>query len=505
MPRATETMISTLAKAEQGRPELPQTQRTPSHAVQFYRHDAALCELASGLIAEAIRLGDKVILVVTAEHRIGIVEWCRTAGIDCVGNDNVEFVDASAFLESVMDGGAPSRDHFARWVRSRAMPGPGRSHRALVLSEIGDLAARRFGIETALAIESWWDALAGACELELVCALAIDAPGLGEADVREICRRHAVVRPDEWSVPDPEEPMNPANGAGPLSNGQKVNDVVARAVRLEREIDVARAEIRRLRHALDIAVEESRRAQEERRHFFDAVSHQLCTPLNAIVGYQDLLELGVGGPVSELQRTYLSRIRKGTRQLIGLVEQLLSLSPSGGSSRPEWQLVDACAIAREVGREARPLCTSKGLRLRLQVPTSPIQCESDPALVQQILLNLLSNAIRFTDHGQVSVRVAAGSSAVGFTVRDTGAGIHPDVLPRIFEPFIQGVDGRFGEGAGLGLAVARRLANDLGGDIHVRSTLGRGSAFTLWLPRQGLAPAGQVPESRPQESCVSPE
>lgn len=266
----------------------------------------------------------------------------------------------------------------------------------------------------------------------------------------------------------------------------------------EGEIDQARREILRLREALARARRDARRARAAKAAFFRAVSHELCTPLNAIVGYGDLLELGVAGPMSAAQRAYLARIRKGTRELIELVDRLLTLAPAGPDAEaggegdaagrgaragePACERVDATAIADEVIRGIRGAATAKGLEVRVRLPLQPVMVAADPDRLFQILANLLSNAVRFTDRGCVSLRVIPGARHVRFVVRDTGRGIRREELGRIFTPFSRGWRRRAGEGPGLGLAVSRRLARRYGGDIRVRSRPGRGSAFALRLP-----------------------
>jgi len=217
------------------------------------------------------------------------------------------------------------------------------------------------------------------------------------------------------------------------------------------------------------------------------MSHELRTPLNAIDGYAELLELGVRGPISEQQLQDLARIRKSQRQLLGLINGVLNYARvEAGAVRFDLQTVSVPVILATCEALTAPQMTAKGLAFTVVECAPEVAVRTDSEKIQQILINLLTNAMKFTDSGG-SVRLSCTQSddVVNIAIADTGCGIAKDQLERVFAPFVQ-VDARLTrtqDGVGLGLAISRDLARGMGGEITVRSTLGVGSTFTLTLPR----------------------
>jgi signal transduction histidine kinase len=233
---------------------------------------------------------------------------------------------------------------------------------------------------------------------------------------------------------------------------------------------------------------EAERASRAKTEFLAVVSHELRTPLNAILGYEELLETEVAGPMSDVQKHHLARIRESTRHLLALIEQILSLSRTqSGKEDVRMETVDAAALAREAVALLAPQIQRKGLVLDLALPEGAVGLRTDPRKVRQILLNLLSNAVKFTDSGAVTLELARSDGSLSFRIRDTGRGISDLEKERIFEPFyqIQG-EGRVSSGTGLGLPVARELARHLGGDVILETHHGEGSTFTVHLPDEDL-------------------
>ena len=232
-------------------------------------------------------------------------------------------------------------------------------------------------------------------------------------------------------------------------------------------------------------VERAELASRAKNDFLAVMSHELRTPLNAIVGYSDLLQTGVSGPLTETQRTHLSRIRSSSFHLLDLIQDVLSFSRiEAGREQLRLGDVELQQMARDAFNYIEQQCSQKGLNPELKMPEDRVVMVTDPAKVRQILLNLLNNACKFTDEGTVSLRIDNTFDDVFFHVSDTGPGIAAEHLELIFEPFTQ-VDQsttRVKGGAGLGLPVSRRLAHLLGGELTVQSTLGKGSTFTLRLP-----------------------
>ena len=226
-------------------------------------------------------------------------------------------------------------------------------------------------------------------------------------------------------------------------------------------------------------------ASRVKSDFLAVMSHELRTPLNAIIGYTSLIADEIVGPVSAAQQTQLGRVKAGARHLLSLIEQILSLSRlEAGKEDVLVERVDIREIARETAMLVEPAAMSKQLRFDVKMPARPLEVDTDPTKVRQIMLNLLGNAVKFTESGFVELSLEGENGGALIRVRDTGEGIAPEHAERIFEPFWQVGQTRYARaaGTGLGLSVSRQLARLLGGDITVESELGSGSTFTVRLP-----------------------
>jgi signal transduction histidine kinase len=217
------------------------------------------------------------------------------------------------------------------------------------------------------------------------------------------------------------------------------------------------------------------------------MSHELRTPINATLGYAELLETGIGGPVTEQQREYLGRIRSSQEHLLAIVTDLLNYGRiEAGQVRYELGPVPVHAVVETVLPMVEPQAVAKGLTVAHGPCQEGLVGRADRVKAEQIVLNLLSNAVKFTPvGGRITVGCGAADGRVVIGVTDTGPGIAPEQQAAIFEPFVQ--LGRTlasaHEGTGLGLAISRDLARAMGGDVTVESTPGEGATFTLALPR----------------------
>jgi signal transduction histidine kinase len=221
--------------------------------------------------------------------------------------------------------------------------------------------------------------------------------------------------------------------------------------------------------------------------FLANVSHELRTPLNAILGYSELITEGVYGSITDEQREAIDGVTESSRNLLVLINQILDLSKVE-SGKVELYVTETPVhdVVNAVVSEAQAATKDRPYKVRALCPTRVV-IKTDAAKVKQILTNLVSNAIKFTEHGSVTVEVRpADDGGCAIAVRDTGIGIRPEDQQVIFEEFRQ-VDGsstRKYAGTGLGLAIARRFALLCGGSLAVESTLGKGATFTLRLPAE---------------------
>jgi signal transduction histidine kinase len=229
----------------------------------------------------------------------------------------------------------------------------------------------------------------------------------------------------------------------------------------------------------------------DRSAFLAALSHELRTPLNAILGFADVLLAEVDGPISDDARENLTVLRTSADHLRGLIDDILDLSAlESGELRLDVGLVDVFPIAVEVVREARVVVQEKALDV--EVAGGPAIAWADARRVRQILQNLVSNAVKFTPRGKVLVQVDLTGSGAVIVVEDTGPGIPKEQQAAIFEEYWQAPASRQARvGAGLGLAITRRLVRMHGGGIELFSEPGRGARFTVTLPREPPATASR--------------
>jgi signal transduction histidine kinase len=241
-------------------------------------------------------------------------------------------------------------------------------------------------------------------------------------------------------------------------------------------------------HDLTLMLKQSAEsANSAKTAFLGAMSHELRTPLNAIGGYLELLEMGLRGPVTEAQRTDLARMKTNQQYLLVLITEILNfVQVSTGRAAYDIGDINACGALTRAVDLIEPLIAQRGITWDgLKCDTSNV-VRADPEKVTQILVNLFSNAIKFTPRGgRISADCEVKGNTVLMSVSDTGGGIPADKLDAIFEPFIQLKEGLAdrGTGVGLGLAISRDLARAMSGDLSVKSTEGKGARFTLSLPR----------------------
>lgn len=235
----------------------------------------------------------------------------------------------------------------------------------------------------------------------------------------------------------------------------------------------------------EVARSEAEEANRYKSRLVSNVSHDLRTPLNAIIGYSHLLMDKTYGPVAESQELALEGIRRNAGDLLKMVNDILDLAKiESGRMAVALAPVDIPLLIEEILAEIKPLLDQKNVSIQCRLSGALPRIESDVMKVKQILVNLLSNAIKFTNEGKITIiaRDRGELNGIEIAVQDTGIGIQPEALSKIFEVFYQ-VDGiEKPKGSGLGLAIVRDLAHLLKGRIEVVSEYGKGSTFMLFLP-----------------------
>ena len=242
---------------------------------------------------------------------------------------------------------------------------------------------------------------------------------------------------------------------------------------------------------------ELQRAYRHKSEFLAVMSHELRTPLTSIIGFADLLTDHMDDSLTDRQRDALERIERNGQDLLYLINQILDYSKIEAGRMalsPEPVAVDE--LLRDVLARFEPQAAAKGLTLELRTGDVPVTVETDAHRLRQILGNLMSNAVKFTACGSVTLARTSDGGDLHLSVTDTGPGISLGQLPGIFEEFRQADSSstRQAGGTGLGLAICRRLARLLGGELRVRSRVGQGSCFSTLLP---LDPSGDAPTPTP--------
>jgi PAS domain S-box-containing protein len=272
-------------------------------------------------------------------------------------------------------------------------------------------------------------------------------------------------------------------------------------IHLEKRVDERTAE-------LAVAKDKAEESDQLKSAFLATMSHELRTPLNSIIGFTGILLQGLAGPLTVEQRKQLEMVRDSSRHLLALINDVLDISKiEAGQLVVKCEPFDLPASVEKVAGIVKPLAEKKGLKLRVELAPDIGPFMSDPRRVEQILINLLNNAIKFTEQGEItleaevlsdiprmppSMDASLGANSpqrriLRVSVTDTGIGIREEDLGKLFRPFHQ-IDtwlSRQHEGTGLGLAICRRLAELLGGEINAVSEWGKGSVFTFTLPLNG--------------------
>ena len=294
----------------------------------------------------------------------------------------------------------------------------------------------------------------------------------------------------DWLIRDG---LTSAALARSIENAIEKFSITAELVKSRATLHQRNEKLEDLRDQLQEKITELADATSAKDKFMAVMSHEMRTPLNAIIGYSDLLEMELDGKLLPQQSGHVDRIQVASRHLLDLINNVLDLTRAdAGGIDLDLRAVDPRAVLEEVTALLEKEAEEKGIALVVEpLPEDLPNVNADLNRMRQILTNLVSNAVKFTEEGEVRVRCERRGSEVAIRVSDTGIGIDPDIIPLVFNEFYQvrGELTREKGGSGLGLAISRRLARLMHGDIEARSTPGQGSTFTLVVPAADVGSA----------------
>lgn len=303
----------------------------------------------------------------------------------------------------------------------------------------------------------------------------------------EVCRRIAETGDLDQTIE--------TSGAGEIGSLARSFGAMVEKIQTEEQgRKLALAELEEYRDHLELVVAERTSELSEANErlkeldrlksmFIASMSHELRTPLNSIIGFTGILVKGMAGEINDEQKKQLGMVQDSARHLLALINDVIDISKiEAGKIEAGISTFDLADVIREVGNTVSQAAADQGLLLNIDIP-GPIPVTSDERRIKQIIMNLVSNAIKFTDEGRIDVTVRQRGTIAEVTVRDTGIGIAQEDQEYLFRPFVRViVPGRITEGTGLGLYLSEKLARFLGGNITVESELQKGSVFTFSFP-----------------------
>jgi signal transduction histidine kinase len=446
-----------------------------THVVQFYEDDAFLCKALTDFAGAGLDAGETVIVVADEAHRQALEQQLRARGLDVESTaraGTLTMLDARETLSAFMVDGMPSWDPFAARLHALLAKGRAGGRRVRIYGEMVDLLWREGNHRAAIRLEEMWNALQKTDPTHLLCGYSMDnfVNASDAGAFARVCDVHGQVRPAESHAPAPD--------AG--AQARQVAQLQQRARALETEI--------RRRHDLEVelrqALEREQAANRARDEFLGMLGHELRNPLGPIVLALDLMAMELGTTAAREREV----IEREVRLLVRLVDDLLEAARlAHGAIDLDKQSVEMAQIVAQAIENATPLIERKRHALKIAVPAAGLQVHGDRQRLARAVGHLVTNAAKYTPAGG-TIRIAGErrDGHIVLRVEDHGAGIAAELLPRVFEPFVQderGLDRAEG-GMGIGLAIAKRVFALHGGSVSADSAgPGRGSVFTVSLPR----------------------
>ena len=456
------------------------------HFVQFYEADGFLLNSLSGFIGRAIHADDGALVVATEAHRNGLDELLQANGLDVTtakARGQYRSLDAAETLSKFMVDGVPEPGRFNEFMGGVIASVTDGRPRISAFGEMVALLWAEGNHAAAIQLEELWNDLQKTHSFSLFCAYPMNGLG-GERFVEatgSVCKVHSRVIPAE-SYADLSDPNARLRAIALLQQ---------KAESLEAEVKERRQVEERLRLALvgeQMARAEAETANRMKDEFLATVSHEIRTPLNAIIGWSHLLRTGRLDEATAARA--VETIDRNAKSQAQLIEDILDVSRMiTGKLRLNNEPVDIASVINAAIDSVQLAIDSKDLKLEVTLNPSARHTLGDASRLQQVVWNLLANAIKFTPSGgRIEVKVERAGRSLKIRVSDTGQGIGADFLPFIFDRFRQadGTTTREHGGLGLGLAIVRHLVELHGGTIKADSAgEGKGATFIINLP---LAP-----------------
>ncbi len=461
-----------------------------SHFVQFYEDGAFLGEMAGRFIGDGLEAGDAAVVIATERNRERLLEHLRARGLDLSALANTPHfavLDAAETLSKLVVRGRIDERGFAEVVGGviAAASQARRQRRVRVFGEMVALLWLEGRREEALQLEELWNDLARVHAMSLCCAYPMSGfdRDAHRASFLQICAAHDEVVPAE----------SYAAVASPVERGRRVAELQQKARALEAEV----ADRKRLEGELHERVRELAEADRRKDEFLATLAHELRNPLAPI---RMAVSLVRSRPSGESVR-YLDVIERQAENLSRLVDDLLDVARvTSGKIELRKEEVDIATVVGSAVEATRHLIDLRRHAAAVTLPAHPVHVLGDLVRLEQVLVNLLTNAAKYTPcGGQLWLTVEPSGDDVELRVRDTGVGIAPELLDRVFDLFQQAERSldRAEGGLGIGLTVARTLVEMHGGTIEARSGgAGRGAEFVVRLPRLAAEPAGAARDER---------
>src|SRR6267143_344540 len=457
------------------------------HTVQFYEDESFLHETVARYLGAGLIDDEAVVVIATEPHRRAFQESLAAKGIDvgrACATGRLTFLDARATLDSFMVDGMPDPGRFASVIGGAidACTAERAHKRVRLYGEMVDTLWREGQPQAAIRLEELWSDLGRARPFSLLCAYVM-GNFFKEAHCEpfaRICKAHDHVVPAEsYSESDERD-----------KRLRDISLLQQRARALETELK-RRSE---LEEALRYACEQAEAASTAKDEFLAMLGHELRNPLSPILTALELMKLRGDGHVTREHAV----IERQTRHLIRLVDDLLDVSRiTRGKVELRKQPVEVRDVLAKATEMASPLLEQRRHHFDVHAPPRGLRLDADEARLAQVVANLLTNAAKYTEPGgHISLAARRDGEQAVIEVRDDGIGISPNLLPRVFDLFVQGRQSsdRAEGGLGIGLALVRNLVGLHGGKVEARSAgLGKGSTFLVRLPALAAAPRGEKP------------